>query len=309
MRASLAMTAAAILIAAAQLEAINDSAGTTGFSFLKIGMGARPTAMGGTFVAVPADAEAPPWNPAGLHGVTQRTGSVTLNSYLVDTQAGAASVAFPGRIRTWAAGITYVTYGEMEQTDQTGRELGTFTASDMAAYVTLAQPVWRDQLVAGISLKAVYSSIADYSSDAYMADVGLLFHGPLAGMTLGTSLTNLGSVRSGYAGNHKDSLPVNFRLGVAHRPAHMPVPMLLLADLTVPNDADAHVSFGAEIELPAGLYVRPGYSAKQTGTQGDEALGLTGGLGVSALEYRLDYSYASYPDLGDVHRISLTGSF
>lgn len=309
MHLSLISMMALLLTFAAQSAATHDSAGTTGFNFLKIGMGARPTAMGGAFTAVPADTESAFWNPAGMHGISQRTGVLALNSYLVDTQAGAASIALPAANRTWGLTIQYVTYGDMQRRDASGLDQGTFGAADMAAYLTVAQPVWQDRLIAGVNLKAAHSSIDNYSSDAYMVDLGLLLHGPVDGMVLGAALLNLGGVRSGYAGNHKESLPVSVRLGLSHRPAHMPVPVILLADLIIPNDADAYLAFGAEVSLPGGFHIRPGYSAQQTGSGGDQAVGITGGIGFIASAYGLDYAYASYPDLGDVHRVSISGSF
>ena len=112
---------------------------------------------------------------------------------------------------------------------------------------TGAQKVWNGRLTLGASLKAIYSSIDDYTSDAYAVDMGVIAPGPVAGMTLGASLANLGTVRSGYTSGFEDQLPVLIRLGLSHRPAHAPLPMLLLADLTVPNDNDAYFTFGAEI--------------------------------------------------------------
>ena len=290
-------------------EAIHENAGTTGFNFLKVGIGARGAALGGAFAAVSGDLETPFWNPAGLHGLPQQTLALSLSSYLVDTQAGFFSVALPAADRTWAFNLSYFSYGEMTRTNAGGEDLGSFGASDMAAYLTLAQPWLRDWLAVGVNLKAVYSTIDTYSADAYMVDLGLLAHGPLDGMTIGASLSNLGAVRSGYVGNFKDSLPVLLRLGVSHRPAHMPVPMLLLAELNVPNDNDPYLAFGAEVRLAGGLYLRPGYSAQPTGLEGKERVGLTAGLGVAVQHYRLDYAFVSYAGLGDVHRVSFSRGF
>ena len=299
-----------ILVAALRpAAAINENAGTTGFNFLKVGVGARPTALGGAFTAVAGDIDATAWNPAGLFGVKQRTATVSLSDYLVDTQTGFVSLALPSSRRVWGLSVNYFSYGEMEKTSAEGISEGTFGASDLAAYLTVAQRFWKNRLTLGLNLKAVYSSIDVYSSDAYMVDVGLLAKGPLKGMTMGASLSNLGSVRSGYAGDFKDSLPVHLRFGLAHQPAHLPLPLLLLFDLNLPNDDDPYLSFGAEFHLAHGLYLRPGYSTQQTGLQGEESLGLTAGAGLAMRGYRLDYAFASYPDLGDVHRMSITGSF
>ena len=303
---------ASLILLAALLQpaaAVNQNAGTTGFNFLKIGVGARPAALGGAFAAVTGDVEATAWNPAGLLGLEQRTATLSMSSYLVDTQAGFASVAFPSPNRAWAFSANYVSYGEMQRMSEEGQDLGTFGAADLATYLTVAQRFWRDWLTLGANLKAVYSTIDDYSSDAYMVDLGLLARGPLSGMTLGASLSNLGSVRSGYAGDYKDSLPVLLRFGVAHRPAHAPLPMLLLIDFNLPNDNDPYMAFGAEIRLGNGLYLRPGYSTQQTGIEGEDPLGLTAGAGFALQRHRLDYAFSSYPDLGDVHRLSITSNF
>ena len=49
-------------------SAINPNAGTTGFNFLKIGVGTRAAALGGAYAAVSGNIEASAWNPAGLFG-------------------------------------------------------------------------------------------------------------------------------------------------------------------------------------------------------------------------------------------------
>ena len=85
-------------------------------------------------------------------------------------------------------------------------------------------------------------------------------------------------------------------------------PLLLVADFTIPNDNDAYATFGAEIDLGHGLSIRPGYSLQQGGSAADEALGLSAGGGLAMQRYRIDYAYSSFPDLGDVHRMSLSGS-
>ena len=300
---------ALVLYATSPADAINSSAGTTGFNFLKIGVGARATALGGAYATATADPEAAAWNPAGLWGISKRTATLSLNRYLVDSQAGFISVALPSQRRVWSLSANYVTYGTMQRTDEEGLDLGPFSAADLAASLSVAQPVWQDWLTLGASIKAIYSNIDEFSSDAYALDVGLLVRGPLQGMHLGASLSNLGSVRSSYVGEFKDALPVHMRAGISHRPAHMPIPMLLLADFNLPNDGDPYMSLGLEVQLINGLYLRPGYSMQQAGSADEEPMGLSAGAGLAAKNYRLDYAYSSYAELGDVHRISLIGGF
>ena len=83
--------------------------------------------------------------------------------------------------------------------------------------------------------------------------------------------------------------------------------MMLVADFNMPNDGNAYATFGAEVRIGQGLFLRPGYSLQQTGLEGDENLGLSAGAGVELERYRVDYAFASFPSLGDVHRLSVSG--
>ena len=268
---------------------------------------ARPAALGGAYTAVSGDLEATGWNPAGLFGIGERTASISYSSYLVDTEAGFLSVGFPGDKRVWSVNLSYFTHGSLQRTDNEGRNIGTFDAFDMAAYVTATQKVLNNRLTVGVNFKAIYSSIDDFTTDAYVVDLGVMAPGPIEGMNLGASLANLGTVRSGFTDGFKDSLPVIFRLGVNHRPAHAPLPLMLLVDFNAPNDGNAFFTFGAEIEVTDKLSLRPGYSLQQTGAAGDQNLGLSAGAGIDVDRYRLDYAFTSFPSLGDVHRVSLSG--
>lgn len=296
-----------ITLAGTDAHAINDNAGTTGFSFLKVGVGARAAALGGAYTAISGDLESTAWNPAGILAVGERAAAVSLTSYLVDTEAGFLSYGQPAGDRMWALSVNYFSYGDLQRTGEDGLADGTFGAFDVATGLTAAQHVWGKRLTVGATAKWIYSGIDDYSADAMALDLGVLVRGPLAGMTLGASLSNLGTVRSGFTKGFDDSLPVLLRAGVSHRPAHFPVPLLLSADMSVPNDNDAFFTFGAEISLGGGLTVRPGYSLQQSGLDGDEALGLSTGAGVELKGLQFDYAYATFPALGDVHRISLSG--
>lgn len=304
-----ALAACILLSTWTPAAAINPNAGTTGFNFLKIGVGTRAAALGGAYAAVAGDIEASAWNPAGLSGLDERTAALSYNSYFLDSQAGFASIAVPKGSRVHALSVHYVSYGDLQETDMEGKVLGTFSATDLAAYLSIAQPLGPDWLVVGANLKAVYSNMAEFSADAYLADLGLLVRAPLEGTTLGASIANLGFVRSGYTAGFKDSLPVHIRLGAAHRLAHLPVPALLVADFNLPNDNDSYLAFGLEVQLANGLYLRPGYSTQPIGSRDEGPVGLSAGAGLTMRRYAVNYAYSSSPDLGPVHRVSLIGTF
>ena len=64
--------------------------------------------------------------PAGLYGIKHRSAVLSLNKYLVNSQAGFASIAIPSINGPWAISANYVTYGKMRRTDIEGRDLALF---------------------------------------------------------------------------------------------------------------------------------------------------------------------------------------
>ena len=98
------VTIIALLILAAMAttalaDELHEDVGTTAFAFTKIGVGARPVAMGGAFVGLADDITALYYNPAGLAGlqdlaVSQEAGSesgvveVLDRNILVDGETG-----------------------------------------------------------------------------------------------------------------------------------------------------------------------------------------------------------------------------
>ena len=115
-----ALAACILLSALTPATAINPNAGTTGFNFLKIGVGTRAAALGGAYAAVSGNIEASAWNPAGLFGLSERTAALAYNSYFVDSQAGFASIAAPKGSRVHALSVHYVSYGDLLHTTWKG---------------------------------------------------------------------------------------------------------------------------------------------------------------------------------------------
>ena len=81
------LLAIVLLISQAYAD-INSNAGTTAYSFLKIGVGARALGMGGAFVGLADDQSALYFNPAGLTQIPNRSFSTNYNNYLTDIQSG-----------------------------------------------------------------------------------------------------------------------------------------------------------------------------------------------------------------------------
>jgi len=85
-----------VLAAAAVLAAAHASwaagVGTTGAQFLKVGVGARPMAMGNAFSALADDANAVNWNPGALAEVKHKNLTASYNSLFKDQNQGLPSL-------------------------------------------------------------------------------------------------------------------------------------------------------------------------------------------------------------------------
>lgn len=279
--------------------------GTSGADFLTVGVGARQLAMGSAFSAVDSglDANAVNWNPGALPYVRGRDVTASYNSLFVDEHQGFVGYAAPigkdGAGGAWAAGLDYLTVAKIQKrAGDTESADSTFSDQNFALSGSYGRAVG-EAFSVGASLKYVRESFDAFSGNAMALDAGTLYRSPVAGLTFGLAMRNLGS-RIG-----PDSLPLAFQGGAAYK---------LLGDkLTLASDYDwlanektSYLSLGAELWLNRILGVRAGYQLGHGADQLQSSLvGLGVGLGLRADGFSLDYAFLPYGDLGNTHRITL----
>jgi hypothetical protein len=296
---------------------LSHSASNTTFDFLRNDVGARAASMAGSFVSVTNDPNILFYNPAGLSTLENSRGSIGYFKHLLDINSGYASYSqsYEG-IGYFGVGIVYVNYGSFNETDDIGNVLGTFGASDLAVLLGYSNTL-EENLYYGVSLKGIYSSIADYTSAGIAGDVGILYSVPESRVTLGASLRNIGSQLSSYLGT-KEDLPIDLVIGVSIVPRGLPLLLNLnFHKLNEKQDAFedrfSAFSIGGEFTLSKAVQLRFGYNNEQRkelkiGTSSGMA-GFGGGLGITVSEYVLDYALSSLGKIGSVHRISIGTSF
>lgn len=291
--------------------------GATGFQFLKLGVGARPVAMGSAYTAVADDANALFWNPAGLGMSESFQGTLMImNLFQSVTYAGAGLNAPLGRF--FSAGIagSYLTASDIRR-DNLGREDGSFPISDFAIGPGLAIIPLRN-LSFGGSLKFLGSRLDIYQSYAVSIDGGVIYS-PVRYLYLGSALLHFGTPRKFI--KNWEYQPTNFRVGVAGKLPIYDHSLVVAIDVSVYSDNLPTVNIGAEARIkitpfmkPKGrnqwLAVRAGYQ-----TQSSYQLGLYSGFSFGigyeyeiapAFQLVLDAVYFSYGFLGDSERISLS---
>ena len=311
---NLVLTTGICALAASTLHAAG-SAST--YSFLRNDASARAAALAGSFTTVTNDPNSIFYNPAGLAAISGASGSIGFFKHLMDINAGSAS--YSTEIEDWGrfgAGIIYTNYGSFAETDAAGTELGTFSANDLALSIGYAASV-EENLYLGGAVKFIYSGLADYTSTAVAADIGILYAIPDSRLAFGASIRNLGAQLSTYNGTRED-LPLDVSVGASVTPKGLPLLLnvgfhRLTDDAPTMGERFRYFTVGGEFTLSKVLQFRVGYDNARRkdfkiGSSADMA-GFSAGVGILVSSYRIDYAMSSLGKAGLLHRFSLCTSF
>lgn len=296
------------------------SAGTAA-KFLNFPTGARAEGMAQAMSAGAEGAEALFWNPAGVArtGIPGTKKVKGLNSDVTVGYTRFLETAFTGSAAyartltdTWsiAGGFLFSSQGQQEEFTAQGDLNGTFTPRDIALMFTAAYR-WETirPLLFGVTGKTVHSTMHDQSGTAAAVDIGIQAlnvvdtgEGPI---DLGATIANFGPPMR--VGGRADPLPIEIRMGLLW---HLAPFLNTAVDARFPVDADPYTSVGLEFHTKLGGtkgsrgFLRGGYN--QRNHRGVEGFtGMTAGLGLDMLRWRLDYAWVPFGELGMAHRMSL----
>jgi len=280
------------------------AAGETGLAVLKIGVGARATAMGEAFTALADDASGVYWNPAGSAWIEKREAHFSHNSWIQGMSHNVASMTFPTKIGAFGLGLLLNNIDGFERRINASAEpLGTFSSHDFSISLNYSHRLG-DRLSIGGNFKYINEKIYINDANGYMLDLGARYKAPVDGLWLAAAMQNVGFTTTLAAEDIR--LPQTMRLGAAYNfPFDVIKDKLLFAvDYVQIIDQDVHLNLGAQYcPLPL-LALRLGY---QTGFDTKD---LSAGFGIEMGRLDIDYAYVPFGrDLGDSHRFSLTTCF
>lgn len=278
---------------------------TTAFPALSMGLGARAVGMGGSFTAVADDLSAVYYNPAGLAQIPQPEIGLTHNSYLGDGFFDNLDGLYPcGTAGTLALGLNYLNYGSIDQRDNAGNQVGTYTPFDMGVEGAFGFSLDSTTFL-GLSSQWVQQNIAGTVYSALMWDVGTLLK-PSDLFSLGLDLKNLG-VDSG-GGNLPAELlwGAAYRLSLAEKDSHL---LLISAGGNLVFRGVSTLNAGFEYGFEKSCFLRAGYEQDLQDNQLDGLQGLNFGAGVRLGQFQFDYSFSFEGDLGNIQRFSLSFFF
>ncbi len=287
------------------------SDGIDGFDFLRWDAGARPSALGGAFIAVPGDIFGVAYNPASLFGASPQEAALSYHSFFMDMQTG--SILYGRRVRGGghvAVGLFYLNYGEMRRTNIFLDDLGSFSPGDVIFSCTYADSISHG-LVYGISAKTIYSHYDEYSAAALALDAGILCPIPSQSMYVGLSVSNAGLAVKNFF-DERETLPVSIRAGVSKRLAHLPllINFALIRYLNQASEGPAGLywALGGEFSISERVYLRWGYNSRgreETTQSGGRFAGFSAGLGLELSRWQVDCGWNFYGILGDVPSVTV----
>lgn len=297
-----------LLIALFLPAAAYGEVGTSGAVTLRRLDGARPTALGRSFVGVEGDLNGANLNPAGVASLPHPALLATYLRGLADDSLGSALYGHPIPGGAVFGGAAFFDAGTVDINLSDGTRESRRAQQDVIGMAGVA--LRRGPVAVGVNGKYYRFELgeeADASGAAF--DVGLQLRTPVRHFVLGASVQNLGSdvtfERSG------DPLPRTVRAGAAYtlhfsrfdRFADSPYAILLLGEAVEPRDDEIGGRGGVEIGRTFTVADAGGWAALRGGYLSEPA-GATAGVGVRLEGFTLDYGVQFVNDLSETHRVT-----
>lgn len=221
--------------------------GATGYTFLKLGIGVRPVAMGNAFTALSDDGNAIFWNPAGL-GILEGyyvSGMAMNHLEYFNYYNLTSAIPFKKKHTGLGFGISYLTGTDVEYSER-GEEIGEFRNSDMLLNIGYGKATRYKSFSFGLAVKVVRSQLYTYSAYGILGDIGILIH-TLKYVYIGTVLKNIGTPRRFI--ERWECPPLNFRQGLAVKVPFGQNQCAVSFDYSVYPDIAPTYSGGAEVRI------------------------------------------------------------
>jgi len=317
--------------------------GTTAFQFLKIPVGVRGIGLGNAYIAGAADASAVFWNPAGLGWARNQEILLTHINLPADIRYENIAIAWPfsQAVGTFGLSLSVLSMGDfLVRTAELPQGTGELvTASDIALGLSYSRQI-SDRFSFGLTGRYLREDLADYVSNNFSFDAGIIYQTSFRSLRLGMVIQNFGPDAS-FDGSFLDlrtstgstgrpetrafetaPMPVTFKTGIIADVEDFFGVQLgenikgnIAGQFEHPSDNKERLNGGMELIFSERFAVRGGYKF------GYDADRFTLGFGVNVPvsagnNLRVDYAYADQGNLNDTssfmnqpHRFSLSFQF
>ena len=305
-----------------------NKAGRTSFQFLKIGIGARQTALSEASIAGVADINSVFWNPALITGINGIEAGFSYTRWIGDLNVMAGAVGINlGSIGTFALNYASLNYGDIEEalvTSPTGRNDtrtgSTFTGNDLLVGLAYSRS-FTDKLSIGLNIKYIQEKLFIYTSSLWAFDVGSLYDIGWRGIKLAMSAQNFSSqarwLNTKAEEQQSYEIPLIYRIGSSIDLLggedlflggnHAQHRLTLNIDAIHTNDYAERLHVGVEYWAFNLLALRGGY--RMNYDEGNFSAGIGINYETEFVNLKIDYAYVGYDFLQSPHRFSILMSF
>ncbi len=194
------------------------------FNFLNLSPSARVSALGGNLITVmDDDVNLALGNPSLLNEQMHQQLGFNHNFHLASIGTGYAGYGHHAASinTTFHAGVQYVSYGEMDRTDQFGQVQGTFKANEYALTLGAGRKV-DERLYLGANLKFLTAQLEGFSSTAIAGDVAATYRDTASRFLATLVFKNMGAQLSTFQPGARESLPFEVQFGISKRLRYLP---------------------------------------------------------------------------------------
>lgn len=319
-----------LLILCLSVQAQVKRVAQSGMTFLDIDIGARPAAMGGSFICMDEDANAMFWNPAGIARIRGLDFVVNQTSWFADMKEYSLGLTY-GMDKYGAVGVSFLIMDNPDVHVTSIKHAGGERWVDEGFQDLIHQHALgicyakqlTDRFSVGGQVKWVHEDLGSFDyepraradtdssfsakKDLVAFDFGTQYYAGFRDLRVALSICHF-APRNRYQLDYFET-PINFRFGIAmdifsifmeENNMHS---LTLCVDAIHPRDYSEKIQIGAEYGLGDLLTLRAGYKFNH------DLESFAGGIGVrkklSTITVKIDYAYSAFGGIfDDIHRVS-----
>ncbi|MFC2061227.1 PorV/PorQ family protein [Elusimicrobiota bacterium] len=277
------------------------SVGTNRAEFLLIGVGARPSGMGEAFTAVADDVNTISYNPAGLGNIRDAQVTLMHNNWIDDIGYEYMGLAYElNNYGTAGLEVKYLHTASIMGRGINGRQTSHFSVYNLAVTAAYGKKIYKG-LSIGSNIKLIQEKLEDERVSSIGFDLGGLYIMD-SGLRFGLAVQNFGPETKFV--KESEPLPLNLKLGTAYK--MLEDSLILALDANLSEYSGSYINIGSEYCFRKIASARLGYKSDNA-LESNARINL--GLGFGWNDYKFDYTFVPFEDLGQSHRFSLMIKF
>lgn len=289
-----------------QAAASDTKVGTTGAQFLKLGSGARPTALGDAFAGVPDDINAVTSNPAGLSTISRSEFVGMHAQWLEGLSYNFGAFVYPTNHGAFAVSAFTLNVDDLQRRQNDETLQGTFEAMDAWYSLSFARNLGPLTSI-GLTARHLRQELADSRATGWSSDIGLMRRMRNRPVSFGIAARHLGADVK--FEDESDPLPTVVDAGIS---AHFfRQSLMLTGDIFVPNDDNIGFGIGSELQFDLSrdfrFTLRGGFNSLSS--EDGERSGPSFGAGFRFRRIDLDTAIVPYGEFGNTLRTSFRVRF